>query len=166
MPLIHTSLITTQLIKTSSIDSSQAKTSSIYTSMIKSSSIINPQLISSSSVFSSIKEINNDIEMPVNQTFSDKKKEDIINNLEDFMKDYEKGRIYEIFGSDYTIKISPINTKKYSNISSYIDFSNCENLLRQNDETSSSSCLAVCQIEVDNKYGQSLVNEIDYAVFN
>ena len=62
------------------------------------------------------------------------------------MDNYDIGKIYEIFGSDYTIKISPINTQLYENISTYINFSNCENILRSENHLSSSSILTVYQI--------------------
>jgi hypothetical protein len=184
MPLFHTSLITIEPTKTSSIHSPQTKTSfaTFHSTKMSSSiiptksstitlpstkiSLIIPQQIKSSLVISSFREFNNDIEVSIIQKISYKKKEEIINNLKDFMKNYTNGSIYEIFGNDYAIKISPINTKKYNNISSYIDFSNCENLLRQKNELSSSNCLTVYQIEIDNKYAQSLVNEIEYAVFD
>ena len=70
-----------------------------------------------------------------------KTKEEIINNLDNAMLEYEINKIYEIFGDDYNIKISPINTNIYNNISTYIDFSNCENILRQENELSQSSVL-------------------------
>ena len=130
------------------------------------SSLIILQSIKSSLVVSSIKKINNDDEFPIIQKVSYQKKEEIINDLDNFMKEYKDGNIYEIFGNDYKIKISPINANKYSNISSYIDFLNCENLLREKNGLSSSSNLTVYQLEIDNKYGQSLVNEIEYAVYS
>ena len=82
------------------------------------------------------------------------------------MEDYDIGKIYEIFGSDYKVKISPINTNIYNNISTYINFSRCENILREKNKLSSSSILTVYQIEIDNYYEKSLVNDVEYAVFN
>ena len=82
------------------------------------------------------------------------------------MKDYNIGKIYEIFGDDYNIKISPINTNSYKDISTYIDFLNCENILRRSYELPSSSILTVYQIEIDNTNEQSLINGIEYAVFD
>ena len=82
------------------------------------------------------------------------------------MKDYDIGKVYEIFGDEYNIKISPINTNSYKNISTYIDFSNCENILRARNGLSSSSILTVYQLEIDNKNEQSLINDVEYAVFD
>ena len=95
-----------------------------------------------------------------------KTKEEIINNLDNAMLEYEINKIYEIFGDDYNIKISPINTNIYNNISTYIDFSNCENILRDKNELSQSSVLTVYQIEIENSNDQSLINEVEYAVFD
>ena len=35
------------------------------------------------------------------------------------MENYKFDKIYEIFGNDYNIKISPINAREYQNISTY-----------------------------------------------
>ena len=75
------------------------------------------------------------------------------------MKDYDIGKIYEIFGYDYNIKISPINSNLYRNISTYIDFSNCESILRKKNGLSS-SILTVYQLEIDNTNEQSLINDV------
>ena len=102
----------------------------------------------------------------INQGIINKTKEEIINNLDNAMLEYEINKIYEIFGDDYNIKISPINTNIYNNISTYIDFSNCENILRDKNELSQSSVLTVYQIEIENSNDQSLINEVEYAVFD
>jgi len=75
-------------------------------------------------------------------------------------------KIYEIFGNDYNIKISPINTIIYKNISTFINFANCENILRKEKNISPSSTLTVYQIEIDCPYEQSLINRVEYAVFD
>ena len=100
------------------------------------------------------------------QKNSEKSKEEIINNLDKGINDFDIGKVYEIFGDDYNIKISPINSKQYENISTYIDFSNCEKLIRQSNTLSESSVLTVYQIEIDNPNQQSLINHVEYAVFN
>ena len=82
------------------------------------------------------------------------------------MEDYDIGKIYEIFGDDYSVKISPINSKKSENISTYIDFSKGENILREKNKLNSTSILTVYQIEIENKDNQSLINDVEYAVFN
>ena len=95
-----------------------------------------------------------------------KTKEEIINNLDNAMLEYEINKIYELFGDDYNIKISPININIYKNISTFIDFSNCEKILREKNELSLSSILTIYQIEIENPNEQSLINDIEFAVFN
>ena len=59
------------------------------------------------------------------------------------MENYDIGKIYEIFGSDYNIKISPINSNRYRNISTLINFTNCENILRIDNKINRSSILNI-----------------------
>ena len=134
---------------------------SSYPLIIKSSSIMITQIIS---FFSTLKENNN--ELVIIQNKSNKTKEEIINNLDKVMEDYDIGKIYEIFGKDYNIKISPINTKIHENIPTYIDFSNCENILREVNGLNSSNILTTYQIEIINNNEKSLINDVEYAVFN
>ena len=132
-----------------------------------------PNDIHSSFDFDSSSLFNNDL-THINNSQNDfiiiqksiKSKEEIINNLDEVMKNYEIGKIYEIYGEDYNIKISPINTRIYGNIVTYINFSNCENILRAKNNLNSSSILTVYQIEIDNYHEKSLINNVEYAVFN
>ena len=129
--------------------------------MISKTNIISTTILSSSLLPNIIK--NNNI---IIQGKSEKAKEEIIDNLDKVMEDYDIGKIYEIFGDDYSIKISPINSKKSENISTYIEFGNCENILREKNKLNSTSILTVYQIEIDNTNEQSLINDVEYAVFN
>ena len=95
-----------------------------------------------------------------------KTKEELLNNLDEVLEDYDISKIYEILGNDYNIKISPINSMAYKNISTYIDFGNCENILRRVNNLSLSSIITVYQIEIDYPYEQTLNKKIEYAVFN
>ena len=151
------SKLSTIIKKTSSLEEERPDLISTTSKLIQSSSIV-------SSLIKNKKDIN-DNEIIIIQKNCLKTKEEIIYNLNEFMKDYDSGKIYEIFGNDYEIKISPINTNRYNNISTYINFSNCENILRESNGLSSSDILTVYQIEIDNKYEQSLINGIEYAVF-
>ena len=54
----------------------------------------------------------------------------------------------------------------HGNISTYIDFSNCEKILRDKNGLDESSILTVYQIEMDNPNEQSLINDVQYAVFD
>ena len=50
--------------------------------------------------------------------------------MNEIINEYDIGNIFEIFGNDYNLKISPINIKNYKNISTYILFLSCEEKLR------------------------------------
>ena len=94
--------------------------------LISKTNIISTTILSSSLLPNIIK--NNNI---IIQEKSEKAKEEIIDNLDKVMEDYDIDKIYEIFVSDYKVKINPINTNIYNNISTYINFSRCENILRE-----------------------------------
>ena len=121
-------------------------------------------IISYSSTITKLELSNN--ELVIIQKKSTQTKEEIINNLDNIMEGYDIGKIYEIFGNDYNIKISPINIKDHDDISTYIDFSNCEKILREVNKLDSSDTLTVYQMEINNPHEQSLINEVKYSVFN
>ena len=114
----------------------------------------------------SILDSNNNNKIVIIKDKSIKTKEEIMENLDKIMEDYDIGIIYEIFGDDYNVKISPINIKTHDNISTYIDFSNCENILREDNHLNTSSIITVYQIEIYNSNEQSLINNVEYAVYN
>jgi hypothetical protein len=91
---------------------------------------------------------------------SNKTLEEIIENIDREMRYYDIGKIYEIFGNEYNVKINPINLNIYKNISTYIDFSTCENILREENELDPSSLLTVYLIEILSKYEKSLINSV------
>jgi len=98
------------------------------------------------------------------QEYCEKSKEEIINNLNEFIKNYDNDKIYEIFGNDFKIKISPINSKIYKNISTFIDFKNCENIIRE-EYGLSSNFISISNWNY-NLNENSLINEVEYAIFN
>jgi hypothetical protein len=125
---------------------------------IKKTIIINPS--------TNIIDSNNKTELIIIHDKSNKTKEEIIDNLDTVMKEYDLGKIYEIFGDDYNVKISPINVKQHDQIATYIDFNTCENILRQANKLNQASLLTVYQIEIFNTHEQTLVNNVEYAVYN
>ena len=131
-----------------------------------SNTIIFSDEISLTEIISTNNEVNYNNNKNIIQERSDKTKEEIIENLDKAMENYDIGKIYEIFGNDYNIKISPINTHIYENISTFINFTNCENILKRENKINSSSILTVYQIEIDNNYEKSLINDVEYVVFN
>ena len=75
------------------------------------------------------------------QKNTDKTLKEIIDNIDNGLDDYEIGKVYEIFNDNYDIKISPMNTDIYQNISTYIDFGNCEDILIETNNLNESSAL-------------------------
>ena len=135
-------------------------------SMIYNKSEINMFVYTKNGIdYIKIPEINNNNQIIV-QEKSNKTKEEVLDNIETDIKKYDIGKIYEIFGNDYNIKISPINLDASKNISTHINFANCEKILREKNGLSPLDILIVYLIEIYNKYEESLNNKVEYEVFN
>lgn len=93
-------------------------------------------------------------------------KEEIVNNITIIINEIEINKTYEILCQDSNVKISPINAKEYEKISTFIDFMTCEDNLRHYYKMPSTSILTVFQIEFIQYNSQSLINQLEYAVFN
>ena len=89
----------------------------------------------------------------------------LLSNLSSFLNDKEPGKIYKIKEEGYTIIIKPINSIIEPN-STYINFGECENILRNSNNISNSSFLTVLQIELDNNNSQSLINQVEYEIYD
>ena len=111
------------------------------------------------------KEVKN--ELMIIQLKTNKKKEEMIrNNINEIIEDYDNNKIYEIFGNDYSIKLSPIGINKYKNISTFINFFSCENKLRNIYNKSEDSILTVFLLEIFKNNNNSLINQVEYAIFD
>ena len=99
---------------------------------------------------------------------TNKTKEEIITeeNINEIFEDYEIGKICEIYGTDYNIKISPIGIHENLKNSTYIDFSSCENKLRAYYNITQDKILTIFQIEIYKNDIHSLVNQVEYAIFD
>ena len=150
-------ILTTLISNQNKISTSSIKTTKLTT---------NNNVIFTTFPDTSLSSIKNIIPIITIKETENKTKEELLNNIDEVMKNYELDQIYEIFGNDYNAKISPINTNIYKNISTYINFANCENILRAENNLSPSSKLTVYQIEIDYPYEQSLINRVEYAVFD
>ena len=93
------------------------------------------------------------------------KKEEINKNLNDIMEPIEIGKNYQIIGEDFYLTIKPINSTYIDN-TTQIDFSSCEKILREKYNMSSSEILTFLQIELNNNNEQSLINQVEYQVYN
>jgi hypothetical protein len=89
----------------------------------------------------------------------------LLSNLSSFLNDKEPGKIYKIKEEGYTIIIKPINSIIEPN-STYINFGECENILRNSNNISNSSFLTVLQLELDNNNSQSLINQVEYEIYD
>ena len=67
------------------------------------------------------------------------------------------GEYYKFSGNDFVMTIKPLNSDNIDN-STYVDFSNCEEILRRELNISSSTTLTFLQVEINNINEQSLVN--------
>ena len=95
----------------------------------------------------------------------DKSKEDIVNNITELIESIGIGKYYEIKGEDFTITIKPTNAS-YSPNSTHIDFKECEDALRNFSNIPSSKLLTIFQMELDNKDDTSLVNQVEYQIYD
>ena len=76
----------------------------------------------------------------------------------------EIGQKYKIEGEDYNITISPIDDINYFN--TYINFLECEDILRKKYNLSDEEILTIIQIEIDKMKENSLTNQVEYAVYD
>ena len=91
-------------------------------------------------------------------------KEFLNNNITQLLNKIEIGKIYDIKGEDFNLIIKPTNF--YYENSTQINFSQCENILRKELNISSSRILTLLQIEIYNKDSNSLINKIEYQVYD
>ena len=86
-------------------------------------------------------------------------------NISKIINEKEIGKIYEIRGIDFTLKIKPTNSSIFDN-STYIEFDECEKKIREYYNISNSSIITFFQLELDNNNKQSLINQIEYTTYN
>ena len=91
-------------------------------------------------------------------------KNEIINYIQEIIGAIEIGKNYEIKGEDYSLIIRPINAS-YSSNSTHINFNECEKILRNTLNISSSRIITFLQMEINNK-DKSLVNQVEYQVYD
>ena len=92
-------------------------------------------------------------------------KEQLIENLTDIIKDKEIDKIYELDGEDYKILIYPTNATTLSK-KTHVNFEKCESILREYYHFGNSSILTFCQIEIENPNEHSLINQLEYKVYD
>ena len=93
------------------------------------------------------------------------KKDELIESIPDIINSIEIGKKYEIKGDDYDIKIHPINESLGEN-TTFVNFLECESILRGKYNLSSDKILTTLQIEIQSKSSNSLTNQVEYAVYD
>ena len=92
-------------------------------------------------------------------------KEELLENISRIINDKEIGQTYEIEGEDFTLLIYPTNSTDLSE-KTHVNFEECESILRKNYRLLNSSIITFFQIELDNPNSQSLINQIEYKVYD
>ena len=93
------------------------------------------------------------------------KKEELIANIKKIMDSVDIGKTYEYKGDGYDLIITPTDSTFFEN-STHINFSECEETLRKVYNLPSSSILTLFQIEIKNENEKSLVNNVEYQIYN
>ena len=92
-------------------------------------------------------------------------KEKLFEDLDEIVKEIEIGENYKIKGEDFTLSIYPINST-VSPSSTHVNFSECESILREYYNISPSVILTFFQLEINNNNSKSLVNNVEYQVYD
>ena len=94
-----------------------------------------------------------------------KTKEDLIKNVSELLEIVEVDQSYEIKGEDYNVKISPTNATHLSSVS-HVNFTICENVLREKYNISDSRYITFLQIEINNTNSKTLINKVEYQAYD
>ena len=92
-------------------------------------------------------------------------KDKLLNELSRILKDIDIEKNYKIKGEDFTLLIYPITNSSLLNSTTHIDFSQCEEILRNSKNLSSSDILTILQLEINNTNDKSLINKVEYQVY-
>ena len=95
-------------------------------------------------------------------TNSTKSKKEIINNLDELIRDKDPDKIYLIKGNDYSIIIRPLH-ERVKESSVRIDFTECEKLLKQQYP---SKKFRLLQINLENPNDKCLTDQAEYQIYD
>ena len=93
------------------------------------------------------------------------KKEEILEDIEEMVKDTVVGETYEYQSEDFSILIYPTNSDLLTN-KTHIDFVECEYILKSHYNLSNESIITFFQMEISNKNERSLINQVEYQVYD
>ena len=111
----------------------------------KISSSLNSEILSSL-IYST------DIDLDINlldEIIMNKTKDEINEIIPQILSKIKIGEYYKLTGNDFSMTIRPLNSNNTDN-STYVDFSNCEEILRQELKISPSNTLTFLQVEINN----------------
>ena len=91
-------------------------------------------------------------------------RECIEDEIDEIMYTIEIGQKYKIDGDTYNITISPIDD--INSFDTYVDFLECEDILRTKHNLSDEEILTIFQIEIDKISENSLTNQVEYAIYD
>ena len=92
-------------------------------------------------------------------------KEEILENIELIMNNTVIGETYEYQEEDFSILIYPTDSSLLTN-KTHIDFIECESVLKSHYNLSNESIITFFQMEISNKNERSLINQVEYQVYN
>ena len=148
--------IADKLINTNTIEIPNDLNEVTTTSLIK-------EVISTNSIESSTyKNEDNNENSSLIVTSSSKSKDEIINNLQDIIKDKDPDSLYLIEGNNYSIIIKPINVVVKES-SCKIDFTECEKILKKEYP---SKKFRIVQINIENPNDRCITDQVEYKIFD
>ena len=92
-------------------------------------------------------------------------KDKLLDEISKILKEIDIEKTYKIKGEDFTLLIYPITNSSLLNSTTHVDFSQCEDILRNSKNLSSSDILTILQLEINNTNDKSLINKVEYQVY-
>ena len=89
----------------------------------------------------------------------------IVENIKEIMNYVEIGENYEVKKEDFNLVIKPTNAS-YLEESTHANFTECENILRQENNIDSSRIITFLQLEIINNNDASLTNKVEYQAYD
>ena len=88
---------------------------------------------------------------------------EILTNLD--LTNLEIGEYYEITNPNYIISIRPTTSRTIPS-KTHLNLTQCESVIKTKNELNSSSILTLFQLEVNNKNSESLINKVEYKLYD
>lgn len=92
-------------------------------------------------------------------------KDALMDEIPSMINKIEIGQIYKKIGEDFTLFIYPTNST-FLTSTTHVDFFECEEILRNHYHLDESSIITFLQIELENDNYNSLINQVEYQVYD